>query len=173
MMTGVSIYLSKIVTMRADAKSVASKGATRKYVVKMAKAMGRVFKPSVQGAAFHNAATCAVKAAKSKFKMESFVKQVKVKDEMIGKLQVQLKVDNNKLFMYRKSDVLSQQLMSQYQHSSTQEVLSTKFRTKLVRGSRSVVNARTKVKEVEIARMVSTLDKLEAKYSPAKHSQSE
>ena len=62
---------AKLVTMCADAKSVASQGATRKYVVKMAKAMERGFRPSVQGAAFHKAAMCAVKAAKSKFKIEA------------------------------------------------------------------------------------------------------
>ena len=65
--------------------------------------------------------------------------------------------------------------MQQYQHlhSSTQEVLATKFHTKLVRGSHSVVNARTKVKEAEIARMLKTLDELEAHYSPAKHHQTD
>ena len=51
--------------------------------------------------------------------------------------------------------------------------MATKFRTKLVRGSYSVVNARTQVKEAEIARMVKTLEELEAHYSPAKHSYKE
>ena len=78
--------------------------------------------------------TIAALEAKYKSEVYSLVQQVKEEDETIAKLQLQLKVENNKLSMYRKSDKMSQQLVQQYQHfhRSTQQVLSTKFRTKLV-----------------------------------------
>ena len=108
-------------------------------------------------------------------KVLSLGQQVEEKDVLLAKFHQEMKVANYKLSMYRKSDAMSKQLVEQYQHfhSSTQQVLATKFRTKLVRGSHSVVNARTKVKEAEIARMLKTLDELEAHYSPAKHRQND
>ena len=130
---------AKLVAMSANVKGGASNGAARKYVVKVAKAMERGFVTRDKSAKFQDTAKHAIMAAKSKSKIKSLFMQVK--DELISEFQVKEKVANSKLSMYRKSDAMSQQLMFQYQrfHSSTQEVLATKFRTKLVRGSISVV----------------------------------
>ena len=125
---------AKLFKTSADATVVASNAVIRKYVLKVAKAMERGFITRDKGASFNESAKSKLKAAKSKSKIAALVQQLKDKDEVIAEFQMLMKVANNKLSMYKQSDEMSQKLGLAYQHlhSSTQKLLATKYRNKLV-----------------------------------------